>query len=64
MTDTIYGEYAEYLPLILEDFSERIQEKNKEAKQRQDISYLTFCGACEDARVWLKMPTKKFPSDY
>lgn len=33
MTDTIYGEYAEYLPLILEDFSERIQEKNKEAKQ-------------------------------
>lgn len=33
MTDTIYGEYAEYLPLILEDFSKRIQEKNKEAKQ-------------------------------
>ena len=33
MIDTIYGEYAEYLPLILEDFSERIQEKNKEAKQ-------------------------------
>lgn len=33
MTDTIYGEYAEYLPLILEDFSERIQEKNKKAKQ-------------------------------
>ncbi len=33
MTDTIYGEYAEYLPLILENFSERIQEKNKEAKQ-------------------------------
>lgn len=33
MTDTIYGEYVEYLPLILEDFSKRIQEKNKEAKQ-------------------------------
>ncbi|EQC69455.1 hypothetical protein HSISB1_680 [Streptococcus sp. HSISB1] len=42
MTDTIYGEYAEYLPLILEDFSERIQEKIKRRSKRQDISYLSI----------------------
>ena len=28
MTEMIYGKYADYLPLILEDFSQRIQEKN------------------------------------
>ncbi len=28
MTESIYGKYADYLPLILEDFSQRIQEKN------------------------------------
>lgn len=28
MTESIYGKYADYLPLILEDFSQRIQERN------------------------------------
>ena len=27
MTESIYGKYADYLSLILEDFSQRIQEK-------------------------------------
>lgn len=29
MTDMIYGEYADYLPLILEDFSQRIRKDRK-----------------------------------
>lgn len=33
MTDMIYGEYADYLPLILEDFSQRIRKKNDEVKK-------------------------------
>ncbi|TDE72799.1 GTP pyrophosphokinase family protein [Streptococcus vicugnae] len=33
MTETIYGKYADYLPLILEDFSQRIQEKNDLVKK-------------------------------
>lgn len=33
MTDMIYGEYADYLPLILEDFSQRICKKNDEVKK-------------------------------
>lgn len=33
MTDIIYGEYADYLPLILEDFSQRICKKNDEVKK-------------------------------
>lgn len=32
MEKTIYGPYAAYLPLILEDFSNRIKQKNKEVK--------------------------------
>lgn len=33
MTDIIYGEYTDYLPLILEDFSQRICKKNDEVKK-------------------------------
>lgn len=33
MTDMIYGEYADYLPLILEDFSQCICKKNDEVKK-------------------------------
>ena len=32
MEKTIYGPYLAYLPLILEDFSNRIKQKNKEVK--------------------------------
>ena len=33
MTESIYGKYADYLSLILEDFSQRIQEKNDLTKK-------------------------------
>lgn len=33
MTESIYGKYADYLPLILEDFSQRIQERNDLVKK-------------------------------
>ena len=33
MTESIYGKYADYLSLILEDFSHRIQEKNDLTKK-------------------------------
>lgn len=33
MTESIYGKYADYLPLILEDFSQRICKKNDEVKK-------------------------------
>lgn len=33
MTESIYGKYAVYLPLILEDFSQRIQERNDLVKK-------------------------------
>ena len=33
MENTIYGEYEEYLPLILEEFSDRIIQKNKIIKE-------------------------------
>lgn len=33
MTDIIYGEYTDYLPLILENFSRRICKKNDEVKK-------------------------------
>lgn len=33
MTDIIYGEYTDYLPLILENFSQRICKKNDEVKK-------------------------------
>lgn len=33
MTESIYGKYADYLPLILEDFSQRIKEKNDLVKK-------------------------------
>lgn len=42
MTDMIYGEYADYLPLILEDFSQRIRKKNDEVKKRLVISCLNI----------------------
>ena len=33
MTESIYGKYADYLPLILEDFSQRIQDRNDLVKK-------------------------------
>lgn len=34
MTESIYGKYPDYLPLILEDFSQRIQERNNLVKKK------------------------------
>lgn len=42
MTESIYGKYADYLPLILEDFSQRIQERNDLVKKRRVTSYLSM----------------------
>jgi putative GTP pyrophosphokinase len=40
MTESIYGKYADYLPLILEDFSQRIQERNDLVKKETGYKLL------------------------